>query len=385
MKYIDPEKFLYLLGDVFPGGRRNALNMAKGLDSFLQCVNDDAAISMGGNQDVRFATPEDWQTLLKGGVDRLAEDNHGYQKAAYNRGEAASSLEGSFDITTRTVPVLPGKDRGMDDWYGSTTGFQSIASLQPPSRKGPTYYTVITELGSGDEWQLRMPLQFLIKGYPLRKSGSMGYAHGMCPDGRGEGPDHQQYVYLGITQRHWVKRFKEHMRGVEKGEKKKFYNTWRAFSGTPNVVYQSEVCIINATYQDVMDWEEEWVDRDMMAGKSLNMIPGGFKGIRELHKLGIKAGHTVDSYNRAIKILERRSPHAGIPNAALAKLWQDDDYAANMICNTNLGRLEIAQVQRIRELNYCEIPVEKITEMVGATNVEQVKRVLAGETYTRIQ
>jgi len=31
-----------------------------------------------------------------------------------------------------------------------------------------------------------------------------------------------------------------------------------------------------------MDWEEEQVDIHMAAGSSLNMIPGGFKGLRLL-------------------------------------------------------------------------------------------------------
>ena len=49
----------------------------------------------------------------------------------------------------------------------------------------------------------------------------------------------------------------------------------------------SELIVLNHTYQGAMDWEEWIVDRHIAEGRSLNMLPGGFKGLRTLHKLGL--------------------------------------------------------------------------------------------------
>lgn len=46
--------------------------------------------------------------------------------------------------------------------------------------------------------------------------------------------------------------------------------------------------LIDVSYEDVMNWEESAVDYNKtLAPNGLNMIPGGFKGIKELYKLGI--------------------------------------------------------------------------------------------------
>lgn len=149
--------------------------------------------------------------------------------------------------------------------------------------------------------------------------------------------------------------------------------------------FYSELVVLNHSYEEIMDWEEEIVDSYMQSGLSLNMIPGGFKGLRELHKLGLlsKKRPSLKERDNAVLTLERASPRAGIPNPLLAELWKDDNYAQTIICGAQ-GRLSVDQIRRARDLHAMGLPIEKIAEIVVARNVDQIKRMLDGKTYSRI-
>ena len=178
----------------------------------------------------------------------------------------------------------------------------------------------------------------------------------------------------------------EHVSGINKGERKLFYNAWREFMDEDKVLYASELLMINEEFDDIMDWEEIIVDDLMAQGIALNVIPGGFKGIRELHKLGLlakKDKRNLDAREKAINAFQRSHPRAGIPNILIRELWEDDTFAAKVICS-HPDRLSIEQIQEIRRLAMWDIPIEKIFEKVKARNIEQVQRVLAGKTYSRI-
>jgi len=134
-----------------------------------------------------------------------------------------------------------------------------------------------------------------------------------------------------------------------------------------------------------MAWEETMVDRYMESDISLNMIPGGFKGMKFLHEHRLLNSDKATLAERDAAILEyqKQHPRAGISNLLISELWKDDDYAAKIICGPE-GRLSIQQVQEIRKLNEIGMPIEKIQEKVDALNIEQVQRVLSGKTYSRI-
>jgi len=86
----------------------------------------------------------------------------------------------------------------------------------------------------------------------------------------------------------------------------------------------------------------------------------------------------------AVRAYQASKPRIGIPNLLVGDLWKNPDYASRVICG-NEARLSVYQVRRIRELHHLSIPVDKITELVGARNQLQVERLLAGETYSRIR
>ena len=100
---------------------------------------------------------------------------------------------------------------------------------------------------------------------------------------RGE-PKRDELIYCGITSRNWLVRMAEHFRDIEKGSKRLFHEKWREYSEGDQVILNSELIVVNQNYVSAMDWEEWIVDRYKKEKRSLNMIPGGFKGINTLHK-----------------------------------------------------------------------------------------------------
>jgi hypothetical protein len=76
------------------------------------------------------------------------------------------------------------------------------------------------------------------------------------------------------------------------------------------------------------------------------------------------------------------TPRKGLPAPWVAEKWKDPEWAVAQICGRE-DCLSVDQVRAIRELAKGH-PVEEISSRIGARNVEQVRRVLDGKTYTRV-
>ncbi len=236
---------------------------------------------------------------------------------------------------------------------------------------------------------ISVPLQALMVGWGDVTLGAQGYCHSITF--LDEGRSLEQWYYVGITTRNWLQRMEEHFQEVRSGSNKKFHVAWRSYVGNAKVILCSELVVLNHTYKGIMDWEEEQVDMHMAAGNSLNMIPGGFKGLRFLHehRLTSRVEITLEERDAAIaeyaksKYRASGGRVAGVPNLLLSKLWLDDDFYLKVLA----GRSDVltpAQVVCIRQLAAEGKAVSQIASIVQARNVEQVKRVLAGKTYKRI-
>lgn len=233
---------------------------------------------------------------------------------------------------------------------------------------------------------ISIPLQALMVDFGDVTKGYQGYSHSITfMEHAGEVLD--QVYYIGVTSRNWLVRMEEHLAEVRGGSNKRFHAAWRAYAGDTSVMLSSELIVLNHTFEGVMAWEEEQVDAVMAAGKSLNMIPGGFKGLRFLHehKLTDRVGISLDERDKAIaEYVGRSSVRARVPNLFLADLWRDDEFYLKVLA----GRSDVltpGQVLAIRELVTKGRTPQQIYEAVGARNVEQVQRVLKGRTYTRIK
>jgi hypothetical protein len=223
-----------------------------------------------------------------------------------------------------------------------------------------------------------------MKGYPKIKNQHFGYCHKIALLNE-DGSFEKEYVYVGVTGRNWLQRMNEHFNQIKSGSNNLFHQTWREFIGKKNVMLSSELVVGDHSFEQIMSWEEDFVDRYTESGVSLNMIPGGFKGMRFLHKHRLINSDRVSIKERDAALIEyqRLHPRAGIPNLLISELWKDDEYAARIICGPE-GRLSVQQVLEVRKLNSMGIPLEKIVELVNALNIQQVQRVVSGETYSRI-
>jgi hypothetical protein len=152
-----------------------------------------------------------------------------------------------------------------------------------------------------------------------------------------------------------------------------------------NVQFISSLMDINLTFEDAMAWEELHVDRVAYGPNGLNMIPGGFKGLKYLHEHRVigRDDISLEERDRAISEFLRQNPRKGIPNPFLAELWKDDDFYLKVI-GARPKTLSPDQVRKIRELAQRGWSIENIAEEVGALNEVQVKNVIARRTYARI-
>lgn len=236
----------------------------------------------------------------------------------------------------------------------------------------------------GRRWTISAPLQALMNGWGDVEEGYQGYSHSITfmDDDRVL----EEHRYIGVTKRGWLKRMAEHMRESAGGGKKAFHRAWREYQGRSDVMFTSELILLNETYERVMDWEEWLVDRLMTEGLSLNMIPGGFKGMRFLHEHRVTASAEISLEERdsAIATWSKAHPRLGIPNLLIAELWRDDAYAEKIICGSD-NRLSIGQVRWIRDLAMQGFDAAAIAAKVDARTQAQVEGVLAGKTYARIK
>lgn len=245
----------------------------------------------------------------------------------------------------------------------------------------------------GIRWTYKMPLQGLLKSWGDANEGYQCYVHiityGLIDDAINRTDSHGNKVrempYTGITGRNWLQRLNEHISEIRHGSNKLFHRKWRESIGGEGMVYNSELQMLNASFEAAMAWEEMYVDKWSLAPKGFNMIPGGFKGLRFLHEHRItdRVDITLKERDRAIEEYVRQNPRKGIPNPFMSELWEDDDFYLRVI-EARDKTLTPNQVRQIRALADMGWSVPQITKEVNALNETQVKNVLAGKTYKRI-
>lgn len=259
---------------------------------------------------------------------------------------------------------------------------------------GPAQLHTVVEYEGGTAWKTLVPLQYLLKGWGDANSEHQCYVHSISKNMRRVGSidqflarqmcDEDTYYYVGITSRNWLERLGEHMGETRRGNRRLFYQVLRESLGWQDVLYISSLREINQSYDEAMNWEELQVDRIAADKYGLNMIPGGFKGLQYLHKLGItkKVRVSVEERDRAISDYFRRNPRKGIPNPLIRAWWTNDEHY-EQINEANPKRLSLDQRKKIRRLHAEGVSISQITQYVSALNDRQVENFLSGKTYKR--
>lgn len=191
--------------------------------------------------------------------------------------------------------------------------------------------------------------------------------------------------YTGVTKRGWRTRWAEHLRAAQSGSHYRFHEAIRQWQGVARMTMHQIIGHAKSE-QLAMSMEERIVARDTLYPLGLNMIPGGNAGLAYLRRIGAIGNNervSVDDVQRVINRFFENTSRKGIPNPLAAANWLDPDYAEKVIC-AGPDRLKAQQIRDARVLSLLGHDVGAIAEKVGARNVDQVRRVLSGETYSRI-
>ena len=375
LKYVDINKLRTVIGKYAPIST-----------DLLSLIIDEALVNTNlgyvhteAGKGRFFSDPKCISDSLKGISDKLLKHNRLLQK---KRKKWVFYNELDFDIV---------HESNYDFMNNGTSVNTSIKAYFFYTQFSRPFYDrrVVFHLNhhtiNGTQWSISFPIQSIMKHYPIIKNSHFGYSHSISiRDDNGYFTKPQMY-YIGITKRNWLKRMSEHFYEIQKGSNKLFHSAWREYSNGGNALLSSELIVLNHTYNEIMEWEEWAVDNQFDSGTSLNMIPGGFKGLRYLYKKGLLKKHKASLSQRqvALKKIQKEKSDSIIPNFIISDMWKDPIYAEKVICNAE-GHLSSKQVRQIRELHARNYPIELIVNQVNAKNRLQVSRVIKGITYSRI-
>jgi hypothetical protein len=229
-----------------------------------------------------------------------------------------------------------------------------------------------------------IPAHFLLSPRHFPKRAYVLYQHIF---GHGGSYPNDGFFYVGVTTRSWQKRWSEHKRAIESGSPLLFHRKFHEEKEKGRVTYVNhKVMGITDDLEKLYATEEFLVEGHWEDQRRLNMIPGGKSGLRYLRENGLIQRSVVpmpDERNRIVSDWLKDHPRKGLPAPWVAEKWRDNDWAVGQICGQD-GRLSAEQVRAIRKLAK-EYSAEEIFTRIGAKNVAQVKRVLEGKTYSRVE
>jgi len=147
----------------------------------------------------------------------------------------------------------------------------------------------------------------------------------------------------------------------------------------------SELEYVNLTFDEAMQVEEKLVERTLHPA-GLNMIPGGYAGLKLLHKLGFLARSkaTVEERNLAAANYLHQLQKPRNPAPWISEMWEKDEYYEQVVLNRS-NTLSKEQVHQIRKFGVdWKFSTEIIARLSGASE-RQVRDVLSGKYYSRVQ
>lgn len=218
--------------------------------------------------------------------------------------------------------------------------------------------------------QIEVPLNAAIEGYAPLGSHNV-YLHGIQTE--------VPLYYVGLTKQRWHARFSQHVSCSRAGSPYVFHRALAQHAGKQMV---HKLLVDNLPFEAAMKYEEEFVNFSLYP-KGMNMIPGGFAGIRYLASLGFPALN-IKQRDAVIERLAKTPTVKGRPNPLCAARWQSDQEYVNRIICGHGARLTVEQVRQIRLLADFGRSPQEIARDTGAKNLRQVKGVLSSQRYGRV-
>ena len=283
--------------------------------------------------------------------------------------------------------------------YETSGGMDPIGNVEVSSQGDPRTGPMRSVIAVPLPYLAHQPRNF-VRQYAI-------YLHHLCgrkgtdPDPGWSGDD--ALTYIGLTKQGWQKRFSQHLSKAHSGSPLLFHQALRDNYVGARVIGH-RVLTLCETEKEAMDLEEMFVkggtredfgDPDAfkegekwvfgtLYPKGLNMIPGGYAGLKVLHKMGVMKDNQSFNVDQRDNLLIEGLKRGGQANPLLAAHWNAEDYATKVICGPE-GRLKPPQIQEARTLGLLGRETSEITDIVGAKNERQIKSLLQGSTYSRIK
>jgi hypothetical protein len=234
------------------------------------------------------------------------------------------------------------------------------------------------------ETVLEIPMRLVLKGARDVTKGHTVYLHVVTDR------DGHSFSYYGITSRHWLKRFREHLDKASTGSPYLFHQALsRGKSAISRLTHV--IVAVGLDKDQAYDLEEYLFAKHSLypnVPTGLNMIPGGYEGMRCLHALGVLAERGEPSPDERAAIIEehlrmtKSAPRR--PNPLVAAMWEDDEYAEAVICGRE-NRFSADQVRLIRFLHVEGRPVTQIAAALDCPDLPRLNRVIRRRTYGRVR
>lgn len=334
------------------------------------------------NKRTRFNT-KSWGRLKQGAALKFVAS---YAFITFEK-EDSDEYVFSFEATHHNSPQAPMLMVSLD----------RCAGTRPTDLKNPGDTYVVSRR------VISIPLQCVIKNWGDASRGHMIYEHHISPMDHSQEQLGEQFKaarYIGLTSRNWQTRYREHQRDALTGSELLFHTTLasvfpdggvsQAGMGVFEIVrsglcFISELEYVNLTFDEAMQVEEKLVERTLHPA-GLNMIPGGYAGLKLLHKLGFLARSKamVEERNFAAANYLHQLQKPRNPAPWISERWEKDEYYEQVVLNRS-NTLSKDQVHQIRKFGVdWKFSTEIIARLSGASE-RQVRDVLSGKYYSRVQ
>lgn len=207
----------------------------------------------------------------------------------------------------------------------------------------------------------------------------------------GEGKDLKWFLgmYAGVTKRGYIKRTSEHCKAAMKDSQTSIKFHWHLGGALEDGEGLGTVLMeVNKSFDDIMNWEEAQVNYLEQKGFCLNMIPGGFAGLRFISKYRNNFKPSYDADDKYLEESKLLIDHPWIVEASLRmkSLWVSDK-AQSMYLNMLVAMPNTLEPDDVRFIRYLDALGKSVTEIkihVEANN-RQIRDILSGKHYSRVQ
>lgn len=189
--------------------------------------------------------------------------------------------------------------------------------------------------------------------------------------------------YIGITKQSLMKRWSQHINEAQRDRRYLFHRfLGKQFDmrGGDTRAYV-RVLRTGLDFDEAMQAEEDLVAKSTIYPRGLNMIPGGFAGLRFLAERNFHTNAKRINKSRAAELAQFFNGRPDNPLLAL-RLQSDDELISRIVCNNprNFDITEVRQIRAMSELGHSEA---QIAEEVKA-NQQRIHNLLTDRTYSRV-